>query len=90
VPGVFPPLTGNHDVLASDPANVIQVIDKGIVPVAGAAGMPAFQSRLSDEQVAKLANYLRSSWGNDAPQNATPEMVAGLRTGGSGGQGKNP
>jgi mono/diheme cytochrome c family protein len=29
--------------------------------------MPAFASRLSDEEVATLASFVRQSWGNAAP-----------------------
>ncbi len=31
----------------------------------GAAQMPPFQDRLSDQQIADLASYVRSSWGNE-------------------------
>ena len=34
---------------------------------------------MSDSQIADIANYLRSSWGNKAPPNATAEMVAAWR-----------
>jgi hypothetical protein len=31
--------------------------------------------------VKEIANYVRTSWGNRAPPNATSEMVAKLRAG---------
>ncbi|MGD8928058.1 MAG: c-type cytochrome [Lysobacterales bacterium] len=79
VKGVFPALIGNEEVLAANPANVIQVIDKGIRSGPGHPGMPAFGSRLNAGQVAEIANYVRSNWGNEAAKNATPEMVTKLR-----------
>ena len=41
--------------------------------------MPAFAGQLSNQQVADVVNYVRSSWGNTAPSNATAEMVASRR-----------
>ena len=81
MPGVFPPLTGNPDVLAADPSNILQVIDRGIPARVGYSAMPAFGPQLTDQQVADIANYARTSWGNGAPPDATPAMVAKLRAG---------
>ena len=40
--------------------------------------MPSFAGRLSDQEVADVVNFIRSSWGNrSAP--ITPEDVARLR-----------
>ena len=41
--------------------------------------MPAFKARLNDQEIAEIANYGRTSWGNTAPANATPDMVAKIR-----------
>ena len=41
--------------------------------------MPAFAAQLSDAQVADLANYVRTGWGNAAAPNTTAAMVAKLR-----------
>jgi len=41
--------------------------------------MPSLAGQLSDAQVADIANYVRSSWGNAAPANVTPQAVAALR-----------
>ncbi|PWI79166.1 cytochrome C oxidase Cbb3 [Enterobacter sp. CGMCC 5087] len=40
--------------------------------------MPSFASNLSDEEIAGLANYLRTTWGGQ-PGNITPEQVKALR-----------
>ena len=42
--------------------------------------MPAFASLLSDQQVADLANYVRTSWGNAAAPNTTAAMATRIRT----------
>jgi mono/diheme cytochrome c family protein len=79
LPGVFPPLAGNGVVLASDPADILKVVLHGVAAQGKYVPMPAFASQLSDAQVADLANYLRTSWGNGALANTTPAMVAKLR-----------
>jgi len=79
VSGVIPPLAGNPVVNAPDPANIIKVVLSGIHPRANYIAMPAFKARLNDQEIAEIANYGRTSWGNTAPANATPEMVAKIR-----------
>jgi mono/diheme cytochrome c family protein len=79
IPGIFPPLAGNGVVRAPDPANILMVVLRGIPPQGSYVPMPAFASQLSDQQVADIANYIRTSWGNDAQPNVTPQMVSNLR-----------
>ena len=81
VPGVFPPLAGNPVVLAQDPNNILKVVDRGIRARNGFIAMPPFNTQLTDQQVAEIANYVRTSWGNRAAPNATSGMVAKLRAG---------
>jgi mono/diheme cytochrome c family protein len=81
VRGVFPPLAGNGVVLASDPADILKIILLGIPPQNGLIAMPSFAGGMSDQQVAELANYVRTSWGNTAAPDATSEMVEELRVG---------
>jgi mono/diheme cytochrome c family protein len=52
---------------------------QGVPAQNGYVPMPAFASQLSDQQVADVVNYVRTNWGNSAPSNATPEMVARRR-----------
>jgi mono/diheme cytochrome c family protein len=66
-------------VLASDPADILKVILLGIPPQSGFIAMPSFAGRMSDQQIAALANYVRTSWGNTASPDATGAMVAALR-----------
>jgi mono/diheme cytochrome c family protein len=81
VRGVFPPLAGNGVVLAADPADILKIILLGIPPQNGNIAMPSFAGRMSDQQIAALANYVRTSWGNTAAPDATSLMVATLRAG---------
>ena len=64
-------LAGNAVVQASEPASLINVILYGphLPPppfVASRSRMKAFGKRLSDEDIADLATYLRTSFGNQA------------------------
>ena len=83
LPGAFPPMAGDPVVLADDPTEHIDIIlhglqGKEINGVAYASPMPAFASQLSDEEIAAVINYTRTSWGNDSPLVA-PEEVERLR-----------
>ena len=40
--------------------------------------MPAYDTKLSDQQIADVTNYIRNSWGNAAPA-VTPAQVAAAR-----------
>lgn len=69
---VFPTLAGNPTVLSADPHSLVHLILAGsAMPVTQAMpsplGMPGFAWRLSDEEVAQLATYVRTEWGNTAP-----------------------
>ena len=79
LPGVFPPLAGNGVVIAPDAGNILKVVDGGIKARGGYIPMPAFKDQLTDEQVADIANYIRTSWGNSAAPNVTSAMVANMR-----------
>jgi mono/diheme cytochrome c family protein len=79
----FPTLAGNPSVLSSDPSSLIGVILQGArVPPTAAApsglAMPGFGWRYSDADVAALATFIRSSWGNVAPP-VTAAKVADIR-----------
>jgi len=78
IPGVVPPLVSNGVVLASDPADILKVILLGIAPQSGGVAMPSFAASMSDQQIAALANYVRTNWGNSAASDATSAMVANL------------
>lgn len=75
---------GSLVVQASDPAALINVILYGPelptphLPSKRAKPMEAFGDKLSDEDVALIASYIRSSWNNKGGR-VTPEQVAGQR-----------
>ena len=79
MPGVFPPLAGNPVVIAPDAANIVKVVLGGVPAQGKYIPMPGFASLLSDQQVADLANYVRTSWGNQAAGYVTAAAVAKLR-----------
>jgi mono/diheme cytochrome c family protein len=79
LPGVFPPLAGNGVVLASDPANILKVMLEGVPTQGKYIQMPGFAGLLGDQQIAELANYVRTSWGNGAAPNSSAAMVSRLR-----------
>ncbi len=79
IAGAIPPLLGNPAVTALEPYNVIAVVLEGL-PKGGQYGvMPSFAGRLSNDEIANLANYVRTSWGNHAAPNASARMVAAWR-----------
>jgi mono/diheme cytochrome c family protein len=70
-PRFFPPLGQNAMVQQSDPTGVIHLILAGgrIGPSPTRPSpltMPSFAWKLSDQEVADVATYLRNSWGNQA------------------------
>ena len=80
---VFPALAGNSAVLTADPSSVVQIVLRGAaMPATQSApstfAMPAFGWRLGDRQVADVATFVRTSWGNRAPP-VTAADVAKVR-----------
>lgn len=83
VPDTFPPLVGNGVVVAEDATTAIHIVLSGArLPYSpqrpSQFTMPDFAWRLTDEQVAEVLTFIRSSWGNDAPP-VSPQRVAELR-----------
>lgn len=71
VMGVFPPLAGSEWVTA-DEERLVKIILHGLtgdIEVDGemySGSMPPFGSALKDAQIAAVATYVRTSWGNKA------------------------
>jgi mono/diheme cytochrome c family protein len=68
---MFPPLTHNANVQSAGPTTVIRVIIEGArtVPTTSRPtpfAMPLFNWKLSDEQIAAVATFVRNAWGNAA------------------------
>lgn len=66
---VFPALAGNPVLQSDDATSLIHIVLKGgTLPATHTAPstftMPAFAWRLSDQEVADVVNFIRTSWGN--------------------------
>jgi mono/diheme cytochrome c family protein len=77
---VFPRLAGNPVVRASNARALIAIVLAGSQTprTAGALAqftMPSFAWRLSDQQVADVVNFIRTSWGNEAEPIASGDVV---------------
>lgn len=72
VNGMITSFAGNPAIMADDPAGMAHVVIKGTQGTATdanptGAGMPRFDWKLSDQQIADVLTYIRNSWGNAAP-----------------------
>ena len=79
LPGAIPNLADNGAVTAKGPQNVIRAVEGGL-PAQGTYGpMPGFATVLTSQQIADVANYVRTSWGNKAPATATADMADSIQ-----------
>ena len=79
----FPRLAGNATVINASPDSLVTVLVTGarLPSTAGQPSqlaMPAFGWRYSDAQLAELATFVRSAWGNQAPA-VTASQVQAVR-----------
>jgi mono/diheme cytochrome c family protein len=79
VNGVIPNLAGNGSVVANGPQDILAVIVGGLPAYGDYAAMPAIGTGMTDQQIADAANYVRSTWSNQAPQNAQAGDAAKAR-----------
>lgn len=82
-PSIGPPVVNSSIVQAEDPSSLINVIIYGAeVPLAspkdGWKSMEAFGEKIDDDEIALLATYMRSNWGNLGGR-VTEADVAGQR-----------
>jgi mono/diheme cytochrome c family protein len=80
---LIPSLSGNGVVMGREPSGILHVILQGAVAnhtrqAPTDPGMPAFSWKLGDAQIAAVASYIRSSWGNQASAVA-PSAVGDMR-----------
>jgi cytochrome c oxidase cbb3-type subunit 2 len=83
VTGVFPALASNEVVNAADPTEHINVVLHGLHgrAVGGttySAQMPAFGPQLSDQEIAAVIDFERTSWGNHGTP-VSAQQVAAVR-----------
>lgn len=82
IKGMVPAFAGNN-AMQHDPTNMIHAMLRGArAPHTEqrqtAAGMPAFDWKMDDQQIAEVLNYVRNSWGNQGQQ-VTAQQVTTLR-----------
>ena len=83
IDGLAPAFAHAPSIQASNPVNLVRAVLLGAASVATdtaptGAAMPAFGWKLSDQQVAAVLSYIRTSWGNAAAPVDT-SLVHGLR-----------
>jgi mono/diheme cytochrome c family protein len=76
----FPALAGNPVVNAANPSSLINIILYGGTELATRLApthftMPPFGDRLSDQEIADVVTFIRSSWGNNAPPVAATDVA---------------
>jgi len=84
-PRIYPPFPGNANLQSADPTSTLRIILDGAQTVTTArapnsGSMPAYGGKLSNREIADVANYIRNSWGNAAPT-VTPAQTAEIRKG---------
>lgn len=83
VPGAFPPLAGSEWVAGTE-ERIVRIVLHGLQGPIKVAGhdfnnvMAPLGGVLKDEQIANVLSYVRSEWGNTAPE-VQPETVAKIR-----------
>ncbi|MCX7356412.1 MAG: c-type cytochrome [Alphaproteobacteria bacterium] len=80
IAGSIPNLAGNAAITAARPNDVVVAVLVGLKGTGNYGAMPSFAGALSDQNVADVANYIRASWANKAPTDATPALVSTLRS----------
>ncbi len=81
---LIPALAGNRAVSLSSSANLVRIILAGGYAPSTAGnprpyGMPPFVHVLTDDDIAAVTTYIRSSWGNQANAVSGPEVIAQRR-----------
>ncbi|MFK0333714.1 c-type cytochrome [Rhizobium sp. NPDC090275] len=83
IKSMIPAFANNNAILADDATNLIRAMLVGARAVAThdkptGAGMPSFEWKMDDRQIAETLTYIRNSWGN-AAKPVQPGDVAKMR-----------
>jgi mono/diheme cytochrome c family protein len=83
-PRVYPPLPGNANLQAADPSSTLRIILDGAQTLTTArapntGSMPAYARKLTDQEIADVATYIRNAWGNAAPAVTAGEVAKARR-----------
>lgn len=86
IPHVVVPLATNASLRINDARNFVHTVLHGISAqrfpgLERMQPMPSFEDKLTDQQMADLANWARATWGGQQPD-VKPEDVAKVRKGG--------
>lgn len=76
VKGAFPALAGDPFVTGPKANPITRVLN-------GRGGMPTFKAELTDDQIAAILTYVRSSWGNKAGPVSVGDVAAIRNNGGA-------
>jgi mono/diheme cytochrome c family protein len=79
IPGSYPPLFQNPVVNQDKSSNLIDVMLLGIPERQGFDAMPSFANKLSDDEMASIANFIRVAWGSPSQTTVTSPDVAEKR-----------
>ncbi len=79
VAGLAPTLVGTSSVDGREPDTVIHAVLEGFLPRDDWGPMPSFAHALSNQQIAEIANYVRTKWGDGLRAAATASLVAQIR-----------
>jgi mono/diheme cytochrome c family protein len=79
-PRIYPPLPGNANLQSADPSSTLRIILDGAQTLTTArapntGSMPAYRDKLTDQQIAAVASYIRNAWGNAAPAVAAEQVT---------------
>jgi mono/diheme cytochrome c family protein len=79
-PRIYPPLPANANLQSADPASTIRIILDGAESITttrapNKGSMPAYAAKLSDQQIADVATYIRNAWANAAPAVTAAEVA---------------
>ncbi|HEY3796411.1 MAG TPA: c-type cytochrome [Bradyrhizobium sp.] len=83
-PKIYPPLPGNANLQSAIAASTLRIILDGAQTLTttrapNPGSMPAYADKLSDQEIADVATYIRNSWGNSASA-VTAAQVAKARS----------
>ncbi|MEX0964435.1 MAG: cytochrome c [Pseudohongiellaceae bacterium] len=70
IPNIYPALAGSEVVQGSG-------VDVALVMLIGRGEMPSFAGSISDNDMARIVNYVRNAWGNSG-DNITAQTIAKL------------
>jgi mono/diheme cytochrome c family protein len=84
-PRVYPPLPGNANLQSADPSSTLRIILDGAETVTtprapNKGSMPEYATKMTDQQIADVTNYIRNSWGNAAPAVTADQVAKARRT----------